>query len=66
MDQIAPSQWIAKCGEKLHERWDTVETAQLEEVAVDIWRDAKLRVMPPDDAAQAWLSPIVISSSTEH
>lgn len=60
MDELTPSQWIAKCGQKLHERWHTVETAQLEEVAVEIWRDARLREMKPDEAAVVWLSPIVI------
>lgn len=58
MDEMTPSQWIAKCGEKLHERWHTVETAQLEEVAVAIWQDAKLRSMPPEEAAAVWLRPI--------
>lgn len=61
MHEMTPSQWIAKCGEKLHERWHTVETAQLEEVAVDIWRDVKLREMTPEEAAVVWLSPIVTS-----
>lgn len=59
MDEMTPSQWIAKCGEKLHERWHTVETAQLEEVAVDIWRDKKLRAMDPGEAAAVWLRPVV-------
>jgi hypothetical protein len=65
MDEITPSQWIAKCGKKLHERWHTVETAQLEEVAVVIWQDATLRSMPPEEAAAAWLSPVVTSSAAE-
>ncbi len=61
MDEITPSQWIARCGAKLHERWQTVQPAQLEEVAVVIWQDANLRALPPDQAAEAWLSPIVTS-----
>lgn len=62
---MTPSQWIAKCGEKLHERWHTVEAAQLEEVAVVIWQDAKLRAMEPGEAATVWLSPIVTSPPVE-
>lgn len=59
MDELTPSQWIAKCGEKLHERWQTVQPAQLEEVAVVIWQDTKLRSMSPDEAATTWLRPVV-------
>ena len=58
MDEMTPSQWIAKCGEKLHEHWHTVEAVQLEEVAVEIWRDVKLREMKPDEAAVVWLRPV--------
>lgn len=58
MDEMTPSQWIARCGEKLHERWLTVETAQLEEVAIEIWQDEKLRSMPPVEAATVWLRPV--------
>lgn len=59
MDQLTPTQWIAKCAERLHERWHTVETAQLEEVAVGIWQDANLRSMEPSEAAATWLKPVV-------
>jgi hypothetical protein len=58
METPTPSQWIAKCAERLHERWQTVEVAQLEEVAVGIWQDTSLRCMEPDDAAAAWLKPV--------
>ena len=61
MDELPPSQWITECVERLHERWRTVETAQLEEVALELWRDAQLRSMPPSDAAAQWLSPIAYS-----
>ncbi len=46
------------CAERLHERWTTVEQAQLEEAAVVIWNDATLRSLPPQEAAARWLSPI--------
>lgn len=58
MDEPTPSQWIARCAERLGEHWRTVPASELEEVAVDIWRDAELRRLPPDDAAARWLSPI--------
>lgn len=60
VDQLTPTQWIAKCAERLHERWHTVEPAQLEEVAVGIWQDAQLRSMTPSEAAALWLEPVAI------
>ena len=58
MENLTPSKWIAACAERLHERWQTVEAGQLEEVAVVIWQDASLRAMEPAEAASAWLAPI--------
>ncbi|MFC6283753.1 MULTISPECIES: DNA-binding domain-containing protein [Polaromonas] len=51
MDELRPSDWIAQCAERLHDRWHTVKTAELEEVAVDIWKNDYLRSMDPADAA---------------
>lgn len=58
MDTLTPSKWIAACAERLHERWRTLEAAQLEEVAVGIWQDARLRTMEPAEAAAVWLLPV--------
>lgn len=58
METLTPSKWIAACAERLHERWHTVEAAQLEEVAVGIWQDARLRTMEPAEAAAVWLLPV--------
>lgn len=59
MKTLTPTrQWITACAERLHERWHTVEAAQLEEVAVDIWQDARLRSMEPAQAAAVWLLPV--------
>lgn len=60
MDKLTPSQWIAQCAERLHDRWQTVEPAVLEEIAVDLWRDSHLRQMPPKDAAVLWLKPLEV------
>jgi hypothetical protein len=43
VDEMTPTQWIAKCAERLHERWVTVGQAQLEETAVVIWTNTQLR-----------------------
>jgi hypothetical protein len=58
METLTPSKWIAACAERLHERWRTLEAAQLEEVAVGIWQDAQLRTMAPAEAAAVWLLPV--------
>lgn len=62
MLEMTPTQWITKCAERLHERWATVDQGQLEEAAVAIWSDEKLRSMPPHEAAALWLSPITTTS----
>lgn len=59
METLTPTQWIAQCAARLHERWRTVEPAQLEEVAVGLGQDEKLRSLPPSEAAQMWLTPII-------
>ncbi len=58
MDELSPSQWVTRCAERLHDRWHTVEPAQLEEVAMELWRDSHLRALPPAEAAALWLSPV--------
>jgi hypothetical protein len=58
MQQLRPTQWIVQCAQQLQERWHSVDHAQLEEVAVDIWKDERLRVLEPAEAATAWLAPI--------
>ena len=37
---------------------------KLEELAVDLWKDAQLRAMPPEDAAAIWLSPVKVQEDT--
>lgn len=58
MSDLTPSQWIARCAERLQLRWRTVEPALLEEAAVEVWRDAALRGLPPAEAAAQWLQPV--------
>ncbi len=60
MDTLLPTQWIAQCSDRLHQHWRTVAPAQLEELAVDLWKDVQLRAMPPEEAAAVWLSPVKV------
>lgn len=66
MKTLTPSQWISQCAEKLHERWRTVETGQLEEVAVVIWQDESLRALEPTEAAKRWLYPVTNQIAEAH
>jgi hypothetical protein len=58
METMSQGQWIARCAQRLHQRWRTVEAVQLEEVAAVIWQDAALRRMEPAEAAALWLQPV--------
>lgn len=47
MKTLTPSQWIIQRAARLHGRRYTVGPDQLEEVAIGIWQDPVLRLMPP-------------------
>lgn len=55
---LTPSQWIAQCAVRLGERWRTVPASELEEAAIEVWRDAELRKLEPETAAAHWLRPL--------
>jgi len=59
MDEIAADVWIAACAHRLQQQWRTVDPLLLEEVAADLWRDERLRSLPPGAAAVAWLGPVL-------
>ena len=56
--EISEEIWIAACAHELQRRWRTVEPAQLEEVAADLWRSSTLRKLTPAKAAVEWLRPV--------
>ncbi|WP_076999578.1 hypothetical protein [Variovorax sp. KK3] len=58
-DAISPDIWIAACAHALQLRWRTVNPRELEEMATELWRDARLRALPPRAAAEAWLGPVM-------
>ena len=65
METLLPTQWIAKCAERLHERWTTVDQGMLEEVAMDLWKNTEYRVMEPAEAASFWLTPVAARPPTD-
>jgi hypothetical protein len=62
MDEIPANLWIAACAHRLQQQWRTVDPAQLEEVAGDLWQDVRLRALPPAEAAVEWLKPVATSA----
>ncbi|TPG20742.1 hypothetical protein EAH83_18515 [Variovorax ginsengisoli] len=50
--------WIVACADRLQQRWRTVEMSELQAVASELWQNANLRGLPPDDAAVEWLKPV--------
>lgn len=50
--------WVAICAHELQRRWRTVDPAQLDDLAGDLWKNEHLRELPPAQAATAWLAPI--------
>lgn len=58
MDSLPAHIWIAACAHQLQQQWRTVDPAQLEDLAGDLWRDERLRALTPSEAAQVWLEPV--------
>jgi|BarGraIncu00222A_1022003.scaffolds.fasta_scaffold116586_2 hypothetical protein len=58
-DNLADAQWIAQCARRLRERWPRVDLAMLEEIALELWRDERLSALSGEQAAAAWLAPLV-------
>ena len=50
--------WVAQCARRLRERWPHADLVTLEETAIELWRDERLRSMEPVEAAVRWLSPL--------
>ena len=65
MQEVTAQVWIAACAHQLQQRWRTVDPAQLEELARDLWMQEDLRAMSPSDAAALWLEPVVAADSAK-
>lgn len=50
--------WLAVMSARLQQQWPTVDPGRLDDVALDLWRDEKLRALSPYRAANEWLRPI--------
>lgn len=65
MENIPATLWIAACAHRLRQRWHSVDALELEDVARTLRRDARLRAMRPDEAANDWLRPLTEALAQE-
>jgi len=59
METTRLSRWLTAVSARLQQRWPTIDPAQLDDLALDLWRDEKLRAMEPERAADEWLRPVI-------
>ena len=45
--------------ERLHQQWPMIDPTRLDDAALDLWWDERLRAMAPDQAAEDWLRPVM-------
>ncbi|HEX2539903.1 MAG TPA: hypothetical protein VHM00_02355 [Caldimonas sp.] len=55
MDEIRQQEWVAQCARRLRQHWRTIDLGSLEEVALELFADERMRSMSPAAAATAWL-----------
>jgi hypothetical protein len=57
-EDIPTDMWVYYCAKRLKMHWRTVDPVQLDELAEDLAKDARLRRMSPQAAAALWLEPV--------
>ena len=50
--------WLAQMSIRLQQRWPSIDPTRLDDLALDLSRDQRLRAMAPQDAAEEWLRPV--------
>ena len=55
MDETNEREWVAQCTRRLRQHWRTIDLASLEEVAVQLYADERMRSMAAAEAAASWL-----------
>lgn len=59
-EDIPTDMWVYYCAKRLKTHWRTVDPVQLDELAEDLAKDARLRSMSPQAAAALWLEPVTL------
>lgn len=52
--------WLRAMSERLQQQWPTIDPQRLDDLALDLWRDERLRAMPAHEAAEVWLQPVTV------
>jgi hypothetical protein len=48
-------EWVARCSARLHAQWPRLHQEMRDEVAADLWNDARWQTMEPEQAVVEWL-----------
>jgi hypothetical protein len=57
---LPPADWTAIAAHALAHRWPHIPVRQLDDVAVELYRDPALRALPPTAAVALWLQPVAV------
>lgn len=63
MQTMPAREWINAAADRLSQRWRTIDPAQIDSLAADLWADESLRAMDPEQAAHKWLAPVNAEAS---
>ena len=58
MNSRNASDWLAAVSSRLQRQWPTIDPVRLDDVALELWRDERLRALMPEQAAEDWLQPV--------
>ncbi len=48
-------EWVTRCSARLHAKWPRLQQDMRDEVAADLWNDARWQAMEPERAVVEWL-----------
>jgi hypothetical protein len=65
MQNLSKPDWVAIAAHRLQCRWHSINPGQLDDVAAELWRDEHLRGLPPKEAVDAWLTPILTADGSD-
>ncbi len=56
--QTSSRDWLRAVSERLQQQWPSIDPQRLDDLALDLSRDERLRALPARDAAEVWLQPV--------
>lgn len=52
--------WLRTMSERLQQQWPSIDPQRLDDLALDLWRDERLRTLSAPEAADVWLRPVTV------